>query len=51
MDIDKIINEVAEMHPYKQPGDWDSYNQYAEGWTDACDILGEKIKEYLNDLQ
>jgi len=47
MDIDKIINEVEEMHPYKKAGDRDSYSEYAEGWSDACDILGEHIKQYL----
>ena len=47
MDIDKIINEVEEMHPYKKAGDRDSYSQYAEGWRDACDILGEHIKQCL----
>lgn len=49
MDIDKIINEVEEMHPYKKVGDRDSYSQYAEGWSDACDILGERIKQYLRE--
>ena len=47
IEIDKVIDEVEELHPYKKAGDRDSYSEYAEGWSDACDILGERIKEYL----
>ena len=48
IDIDKIIEEVTKQHPYKKRGNWDSYNPYNEGWGDACDILGEKIKQALS---
>jgi hypothetical protein len=47
-EIDKIIEEVTAEHPYKERGNPDSYNQYNEGWSDACDILGEKIKQALS---
>jgi len=50
-EIDKIISEVENMHPYKQAGNRDSYSQYNEGWSDACDILGQRIKEYLTNKQ
>ena len=47
-EIDKIIEEVTAEHPYKERGNKDSYSQYNEGWSDACDILGEKIKQALS---
>jgi hypothetical protein len=42
----EIATEVAEQHPYKVPDDRATYSSYNEGWTDACDIILEK----LNDL-
>lgn len=47
-EIDKIIEEVTAEHPYKERGNRDSYSQYNEGWSDACDILGERIKQALS---
>lgn len=47
IDIDKIIEEVSNLHPYKKSGNRDSYSQYNKGWNDACDILGERIREQL----
>ena len=44
--LDKIINEVTDRHPYKQSGNPDSYGQYNEGWSDACDILGQELSAY-----
>ena len=45
--IQKIISEVEDMHPYKEAGNRDSYSQYNEGWSGACDILGNRILELL----
>jgi enolase len=42
-----LIKEVSKQYPYKIVGDPLTYNSYNEGWSDACDILGEKILEYL----
>ena len=42
--LDEIISEVEDIHPYKEAGNADSYSQYNEGWSDACDVLGERIK-------
>jgi len=47
-EIDKIIEEVTAEHPYKERDNRDSYSQYNEGWSDACDILGERIKQALS---
>ena len=47
VNIDKTIEEIENIHPYKQIGNRDSYSEYNEGWSDACNILGQKIKEFL----
>ena len=44
-EIDKTIERIVDMHPYKESGNRDSYSEYNEGWADACDILGQAIKE------
>lgn len=43
-----VINDTEQEHPYKVKGDLDTYSQYNEGWSDACDVLGEKILNILN---
>jgi len=45
--IIKICNEVADERPYKQAGNADSYSSYNEGWSDACDILEQRLIEQL----
>jgi len=47
INIDKIIKEISDQHPYKEKGNRDSYSQYNEGWSDACEVLGERIKKEL----
>jgi hypothetical protein len=43
-ELNKIIAEVEEEHPYKQSGNRDSYSQYNEGWSDALGTLQGKIE-------
>jgi len=50
-EIEQIISEVDDMHPYKKPGVRESYYEYAEGWSDACDELGDRIKAAMNKLK
>ncbi len=45
--VNKIIEEVTEIHPYKKAGNPESYSSYNEGWTDACDALGERLRLYF----
>jgi hypothetical protein len=49
MSLIEKIDAVANEHPYKVVGDTDTYSQYNEGWTDACDrleaVLSEQPKE------
>lgn len=46
-EIEKIIEKVESLHPYKESGNRDSYSEYNEGWSDACDVLGNMILEFL----
>lgn len=39
----KIIDGVNKAHPYKVPGDYDTYSQYNEGWQDACNTIASII--------
>lgn len=51
MELDKIIEEVESLHPYKISGKPDTYSQYNEGFSDACDILGERVKKLIQSLK
>lgn len=42
-EIKKAIEQVQDLHPYKQSGDSNSYSNYNEGWSDACDIILDKL--------
>ena len=46
-EIEKVISEVEDMRPYKEAGNRDSYSEYNEGWSDACDVLGQAILSKL----
>lgn len=39
-----LIDEASEMHPYKVVGDSDTYSNYNQGWSDACDWLYANIE-------
>ena len=48
--LEKVFQEVWDMHPYKQKGNLESFDKYNEGWSDACDILEQRIlKLFLED--
>lgn len=38
-----LIDEGAELHPYKVVGDSETYSNYNQGWTDAFDWLYANI--------
>lgn len=41
-EVGKILDKIEAEHPYKIPGDYDTYSQYNEGWSDAIDrVRGE----------
>ena len=35
--LEKLLDKIEVEHPYKVPGDHDSFSQYNEGWQDAVD--------------
>lgn len=47
MSLNKTINLVSKQHPYKQPGNINSYSPYNEGWNDACNILSDNVKKVI----
>jgi len=45
-EIEKILSEITKVenqHPYKQAGNRDSYSEYNEGWSDACDVIRQSL--------
>ena len=43
-DVIILIDEATELHPYKVIGDSETYSNYNQGWTDACDWLYANIE-------
>ena len=35
--VENILDKIEAEHPYKVPGDRDTYDKYNEGWSDAID--------------
>lgn len=52
-ELEKILEEIEAEHPYKIPGNCDSYSQYNEAWQDAIDRVRGRLeiffKERTND--
>jgi len=44
-EIEQIISEVEDIHPYKERGNADSYSDYNQGWSDACDVIEQRLKD------
>lgn len=49
--IGDVIKQVESIHPYKESGNMDSYSPYNEGWSDACDIMGNRILEMITEMK
>lgn len=40
-----IADYAADEHPYeKDPTKPDTFSEYNQGWNDACDYIGERLK-------
>lgn len=35
----EAVKHTDDMYPYKVPGEYETYGQYNEGWSDACDQI------------
>ena len=42
--IDMILDMIEKEHPYKVPGNHNTYSQYNEGWQDAIDRVRGKLE-------
>lgn len=40
-----IASYAADEHPYKEAGKPETYSQYEEGWSDACDYIRGKLED------
>lgn len=46
----KTMEAIATMHPYRVAGNAESYTDYAQGWTDACDMIESCLPELAEDI-
>lgn len=43
MDMNEILDRVSSEHPYKVPGDMDTYSQYNEAWQDCIARIEQEL--------
>lgn len=48
-ELEKILEETEAEHPYKVPGNYDSYSQYNEAWQDAIDRVRARLEEFFQE--
>lgn len=48
-ELEKIFEEIEAEHPYKVPGNYDSYSQYNEAWQDAIDRVRARLEEFFQE--
>ena len=44
MNMNEILDRVSSEHPYKIPGDRDSYSQYNEAWQDCIARIEQELE-------
>lgn len=47
-EIGSTLNKIEAEHPYKVPGDYDTYSQYNEGWCDAINRVRGDVESLGN---
>lgn len=50
--MDKVVEQLEKLsaeHPYKVPGQPETYSQYNEAWNDAIDRVEQIVKEAAED--
>lgn len=50
-ELEKILEEIEAEHPYKVPGNYDSYGQYNEAWQDAIDRVRARLEEFFQEKE
>ena len=48
-ELEKILEEIEAEHSYKVPGNYDSYSQYNEAWSDAIYRVRARLKEFFQE--
>ena len=48
-ELEKILEEIETEHPYRIPGNYDSYSQYNEAWQDAIDRVRARLEEFFQE--
>lgn len=50
-ELEKILEEIEAEHPYKVPGNYDSYSQYNEAWSDAIDRVRARLENFFKEKE
>ena len=50
-ELEKILEEIEAEHPYKVPGNYDSYSQYNEAWQDAIDRVRARLEIFFKEKE
>ena len=50
-ELEKIFEEIEAEHPYKVPGNYDSYSQYNEAWSDAIDRVRARLENFFKEKE
>lgn len=50
-ELEKIFEEIEAEHPYKVPGNYDSYSQYNEAWSDAIDRVRARLEDFFKEKE
>lgn len=50
-ELEKIFEEIEAEHPYKVPGNYDSYSQYNEAWQDAIDRVRARMENFFKEKE
>ena len=50
-ELEKILEEIEAEHPYKVPGNYDSYSQYNEAWQDAIDRVRARLENFFKEKE
>lgn len=45
--IKEIIKKVSDQHPYSVHGKPETYDQYNQGWEDACAVVEEQLTKEI----
>lgn len=50
-ELENILEEVEAEHPYKVPGNYDSYSQYNEAWQGAIDRVRARLENFFKEKE